>query len=345
MTSTTPAQEDLIVSLQERATVAAQAWQAGVEIIDVRPLTGGASSLTYLATAVGGANPADQVVLKVAPPGLAPVRNRDVLRQARVQRALYGQPGVLVPPVFFADAGGPLAVPPFMGMGFVAGECLEPVLADERDPGKRDRYHARGLDAAAVLAAIHRVDPAQVGLSDEPVVTLAEEIERWTTAFGTVAEDLQGDYLRVAAALHASVPEALPPTINHGDYRLGNTLCSGERLAAVIDWEIWSLGDPRVDISWLRFFNDEARHPAAPSLEPTGVPTAEELTAAYLAAGGPALPDLDWFDALTKYKEAAATALLIKRARKAPGAFAQTMVRMAPALPELLRQAEHRLGG
>jgi aminoglycoside phosphotransferase (APT) family kinase protein len=344
MASTAPRQDELIASLQERATDAAQSWHAGAKIVDVRPLTGGASSLTYIAAVDGAAGAAAQVVLKVAPPGLAPVRNRDVLRQAKVQRALHGQPGVVVPPVYFTDAGGPLDVPPFMGMGFVAGECLEPVLDDERDPGKRDRYHARGLQAAVVLAAIHRVDPRKVGLADEPEVTLAQEIDRWTTAFGTVAEDLQGDYQRVAAALHASTPEPLPAAINHGDYRLGNTLCLDDTLTAVIDWEIWSLGDPRVDITWLRFFNDEARHPAAPSFEPTGMPSADELRDAYAAAGGASLRDLDWFDALTKYKEAAATALLIKRARKAGGALAPTMARMVPALPELLRDAERLLG-
>ena len=111
-----------------------------------------------------------KLVLKVAPPGLPPVRNRDVLRQSRLLQVLYGQPGVVVPPVYFDDDGDP----PFMAMGFVAGECVEPILESSRDPGSFPQTRARAFDAIAVLAALHRVDPSLVG--DEPVVTLADEI-------------------------------------------------------------------------------------------------------------------------------------------------------------------------
>lgn len=337
-------QEGLAASLAERATRAARGWRPGAEITDVRPLTGGASSLTFLATVVGVPGPENQLVLKVAPPGLEPVRNRDVLRQARVMQALHGAPGVVVPPVYFTDQGQPPETPPFVAMGLVPGECVEPVLADERDPARRAEYHARGMDAAAVLAAIHQVDPAKAGLGGERVVSLGEEIDRWTRAFGTVSADLQGDYRRCAQALHETVPQPLPPAVNHGDYRVGNTLCEHGHVTAVIDWEIWSLGDPRVDISWLTFFTDEARHPAAPSTAPTGMPTAAELLAGYATAGGPPLPDLAWFDALTRYKEAAATALLIKRGRKADS-LPPTIARMVPTLPDLIRQAQRLLSG
>jgi aminoglycoside phosphotransferase (APT) family kinase protein len=133
--------------------------------------------------------------------------------------------------------------------------------------------------------------------------------------------------------------------INHGDYRLGNTLCRAGRVEAVIDWEIWSVGDPRVDVTWFRFFTDEARHPAAPSDEPSGMPTGRELLDAYVAAaGGKAPPDLEWFDALTYYKEAGATALLIKRGRKS-GGMPDSIARMVPALPGLLRRAERIVNG
>lgn len=332
----------MAAALGDRATRAAQGWQPGVRVTGVSPLTGGASSLTFVATVTGGPGADQRVVLKVAPPGLEPVRNRDVLRQARVLRGLYGAPGVAVPAVYFADEGEPVQVPPFIAMALVPGECVEPVLADERAPARQAEYHARGLDAARVLAAIHRVRPEQAGLNDEPVVSLSMEIDRWTRAFGTVPDDLHGDYQRCERALRDAMPPALPAAINHGDYRLGNTLCDGGRLTAVIDWEIWSLGDPRVDVSWMLYFTDEARHPAAPSAEPTGVPSGPELLAAYADAGGASLADLDWFHALTRYKEAAATALLIKRGRKT-GNLPPTMQRMATRLPELLDEAGYFL--
>ncbi len=66
----------------------------------------------------------DKIVVKVSPPGLDPVRNRDMLRQARVHKALEGSP-VPVPTVLATDAGDPPDVPPFFVMEFVPGECVE----------------------------------------------------------------------------------------------------------------------------------------------------------------------------------------------------------------------------
>src|SRR5262249_59790448 len=74
--------------LAARATDAAHEWAPGCTITDVEPLTGGWSSLTFTARVDGGPVPAECIVLKVAPPGVEPVRNRDVARQARPLRAL-----------------------------------------------------------------------------------------------------------------------------------------------------------------------------------------------------------------------------------------------------------------
>jgi len=340
---------DMTQALRERAGKAAQQqWAPGAQVTSVVPLTGGASSLTFIAEMTGVPEEHSRVVLKLAPPGLPPVRNRDVLRQGRLMAGLYGRPGVPVPPLLFQDAGAApygaadngaeAGEPPFIAMGLVPGECVEPVLDQSRDPARFAEIHARGLDAARALAALHAVDPGQAGLGDEPVVTLADEIDRWTRAFTTVPPDLQGEYEHGAQLLHATIPAALPPVVNHGDYRLGNTLCADGAVTAIIDWEIWSVGDPRIDLSWLTFFTDEAKHPAMPLPGPTGVPTAAELLAAY----GQDVPDLRWFDALTRYKEAGATALLIKRGRKS-GEMPGLVETMTPALPVLLREAEELL--
>jgi aminoglycoside phosphotransferase (APT) family kinase protein len=278
----------------------------------------------------------------VAPPGLEPVRNRDVLRQARLMRAMAGAPGVRVPEVLFEDPGGPPLTPPFVAMSLVPGSCVEPVLVP-RGTVPPTEVRARALEATRMLAALHRLDPAAIALADEPAVPLTAEIDRWSRAFTTVTDDLRVGYEAVADALHASVPAPLPAVVNHGDYRLGNTLCTGGRVNAIIDWEIWSLGDPRVDVSWLTFFTDDAHHPAAPSDEPTGMPTRAEIVSTYEAARGAPLPDLAWFDALTKYKESAATALLIKRARRR-GTWGEMHRRMLPALAALRREAMELLG-
>lgn len=328
-----------LVELAARATAAAQQWRSGVQLQNLRPLTGGRSSLTFVADAQPVAGGTTPVVLKVAPPGLEPVRNRDVLRQARLLRALAGRPGVEVPAVYFESAGDPPETPPLMGMSLVAGYCFEPVLGAPQDSPPHAEVRARALALARMGAALHSLAPTDIGLGDEPVTGLGEEIDRWTRAFATTPGELSTGYQQCAAALHASLPEPAAPVVNHGDFRLGNALCEGPRVAALIDWEIWTIGDPRVDLSWLMFFCDDARHPGAPSdAPPTGLPTGAELATEYQRAHGRPLADLNWFAALTRYKEAAATALLIKRARRT-GVWADSLRRMEPRQPALIRAA------
>ena len=330
----------LIEELRLRTAAAAQSWHPGAGVVSIEPLTGGASSLTFTVTFDGVPEADRVVVLKVAPPGLEPLRNRDVLRQGTVMRALKGRPGVPVPEVLFEDAGAPPAVPPFLAMDLVPGECFEPALSDDRFPDRFDEFRARAFDAARVLAAMHRLDPNEIGLADEPVMPISAEIDRWTRAFTTVPADLQHNYVEVGEALAASIPPAVRPVVNHGDYRLGNTLCEGGRLTAIIDWEIWSVGDPRIDLTWLTFFCDDAKHPSQMNPAPSGMPEGAELLAAYVEAGGEDYPDMDWFNALTYYKEAGASALLLKRALKQPeGIFASMIASMIPGLPLLLDKA------
>ncbi|MFF0818683.1 phosphotransferase family protein, partial [Rhodococcus sp. NPDC003318] len=236
-----PTHPELLTEIGIRAAEAGRLWRSGIRVDNVRPLTGGTSSLTFIADISGG-DTAESVVLKVAPPGLAPVNNRDVIRQGRVMQALQGVPGVAAPAVYFQDAGDP----PFVAMQMVRGECVEPLLVADRprDEATLAQTRARFLDATRMLAHLHSVDPADIGLGGEPVVSLGDEIDRWTRSFETLPDDLRGDYETCGKALHATMPVAARPVVNHGDYRLGNTLCDGDRVTAIIDWEIWSVGDP-----------------------------------------------------------------------------------------------------
>ncbi|MCD4533042.1 phosphotransferase family protein [Nocardioides sp. cx-169] len=319
-------------------------WAPCGRVREVRPLTGGTSSLTFLVELDGVPAADSTVVLKVAPPGLAPVRNRDVLRQARLQKALNDAGRPIAPDVLFSDPGAPPAVPPFMAMNLVAGECLEPLLLPAAKRPATARVRSRYLAAARRLAELHRIPLADLGLQDEPVAALAEEIDRWTKAFRTLPEGLRGNFETAAEALHDTMPQALAPVVNHGDYRLGNVLCEGDDLTAIIDWEIWSVGDPRVDIAWLTYFTDDAGHPAAEPGPSAGTPTAQEVVEEYQEALGEALPDLDWFRALTRYKEASLTGLLVKRAHKDGRVLSGAMARMEPALPRLVDEALELVG-
>ena len=133
------ADETLLAQLRDRVGQRVTDWRSGARVLGISPLTGGTSSLTFLVELAGVAAGETPVVLKVAPPGLAPLRNRDVLRQARLQKAIQGGRRPLAPDVLFSDPGDPPDVPPFMAMNLVAGECVEPVLSEEAVRPARSR--------------------------------------------------------------------------------------------------------------------------------------------------------------------------------------------------------------
>src|ERR1700742_1355285 len=102
---------------------------AGAGVTDVTPLAGGASSLTFIGICDGA-----RVVIKVAPPGVEPVAHRDVLRQARVIKALAGTQ-VPMPELLWEDAGDPPDTPPLFVMSHIPGEAKEPLFdGGERNP-------------------------------------------------------------------------------------------------------------------------------------------------------------------------------------------------------------------
>lgn len=332
-----------VAELRDRATAAAQCWAPGCAVVRLDPLEGGTVSIVYAGDVAGGPPEHPRLVLKVAPPGLPPVRNRDVLRQARCMAALAGQPGVGVPPVLFTDEGEPDDVPPFFASGFVVGECAEPLLDAVRNRRPDEIVRGRSFAAARMLAALHHVAPPAIGLGDEPETTLVGEVDRWTRTFDTVPDEVRAGYLACADALRATAPPPVPSVVVHGDYRLGNMLSEGQEVRAIIDWEIWSRSDPRIDLSWYLFFTEEAEHPVVTPGVDSGVPSDRELLAAYEDAVGAPTADLDWFHGLTRYKEAAAMALIAKHASRRGDA--DILARMAAMLPALIADAHRRVAG
>jgi aminoglycoside phosphotransferase (APT) family kinase protein len=316
-------------SIAERAAAA-----AGAPVTDLRPLLGGLSSITLAARL--GEEAGKPIVLKVAPPGLKPVGNRDVLRQARVLRALARVEGLAVPEVLFTDDGAP----PLFGMGFVEGESFEPVNSTGPLPPPDD-LGGRAMAAAVMLARLHAVSPLQIGLGGDPVGGLVAEVERWAQALDTVDEDLRPGHTACAARLKATVPEPWPPAVLHGDWRLGNMLCQGRRIEAVIDWEIWSIGDPRIDLAWF-VANSVWQGNVFATRPAPGLPGPAALRAAYDSAAGRPVAARAWFDALVGLKQAATMGLILKRNRRRP-APDPTIEAHAPILPRLLEQAIARL--
>jgi aminoglycoside phosphotransferase (APT) family kinase protein len=308
---------------------------APLEVGDLAPLPGGASSLTYR----GRRDTGERVVVKVAPAGVPPVRNRDVLRQARLLRAL-APTAVPVPAVLWEDAGAPPAIPPLFVMTHVDGVSLEPLF----DPGGMGGDEAVVADrlrhAAEVMASLHALDVSAFAL-DEPTVGPLEELERWCRLLETVDPALAPGWESAGSDLRDAAPLGVIGTLVHGDFRLGNLLAIGATIAAVIDWEIWSIGDPRIDVGWFLVNADPATY-GRPTRYAGHLPDRDELVDVYSGVLGHTLPELGWFEALACFKAVATWSAIIKHDRRRPQVTPEIQ-NVAPALPSLLARTRELL--
>lgn len=284
----------------------------------LEPLPGGHSGLTYTA---GG------YVVKAVPPEQKPVGRNDMLRQARVLRALAGTP-VPVPRVVAVDEEEPA----WFAMELVAGEAVEPVL--DKHTLAPELCRARMLAAAEVLRLLHAVDTSSLG----PATSVADELVRWSRTMRAVPTELRPHGEELLAALAADLPADLPPVLVHGDFRLGNLLCFGEEPRAVVDWEIWSVGDRRNDLGWFLLFADHENFPALGSPVP-GLPSAAELLDAYQTP----LPDFRWFEALARMKMAAIMGHNLRRHREGKH-HDPDQERLPPTIAAMIRTALELLG-
>ncbi|GEB12576.1 phosphotransferase [Pimelobacter simplex] len=289
------------VDLQERVVAGLRANGVDGEPTTLEPMLGGHSGLTYK-IALGE----QWFVVKAVPPGQRAIGRHDMLRQARIMAALAGT-DVPVPRIRATDA----VEPGWFAMELVAGESLEPVLDD---PALEPVLAAaRMLRAAEILPRLHGVPLDRLPVDGDPL-SPADELARWSCTMGAVPPELVPGAARLEALLRGAVPEAVAPVLVHGDYRLGNILSVGTEPAALIDWEIWSPGDPRVELGWFLVFADGANFPGV-GREVPGLPDADELVARY-AGDGPVPRDLTWFDALGRFKMAAIMGHNLRRHRE-----------------------------
>ncbi|RHW24891.1 phosphotransferase family protein [Nocardioides immobilis] len=294
----------------------------------LEPLLGGHSGLTYK-IALG-----DQwFVVKAVPPGQRSIGRHDMLRQARIMSALAGS-GVPVPAIRATDD----VEPAWFAMELVAGESLEPVLDDPQvEPALAA---ARMRRAAEILPRLHAVPLSALPIDGEPL-TPADELARWRRTMGAVPVELVPGSERLEKLLASSVPAAVDPVLVHGDYRLGNLISVGSEPAALIDWEIWSPGDPRVELGWFLVFADGANFPGV-GREVPGLPDAVELVERY-ADGGPVLRDLTWFDALGRFKMAAIMGHNLRRHREGRH-HDPDQERLPATIERLIQTGTERLG-
>jgi aminoglycoside phosphotransferase (APT) family kinase protein len=278
------------------------------DITDVTSLAGGTQNILLRFTRAGRT-----YVLRRPPPHLRANSNETMRREARVLAALAGtnvpHPGLIAacPEEDVIGASFYLMEPVD---GFAAPNGLPPL---HLTPAVQ---HRMGLSMVEAIAALGAVDYLAVGLEGfgKTENYLGRQVARWQAQLEsykefpgwTGAQEIPG-VARVADWLSANLPSDFRPGIIHGDFHLGNVMFrhdSGD-LAAVVDWELCTIGDPRLDLGWMLATWPEGDTPRPTDVAVTpwiGFPKADELVAHYAARSDRDLGSIGWFVVLACYK-------------------------------------------
>jgi len=212
----------------------------------VQQFHGGQSNPTYLLE-VGGR----RFVLRKKPPGALLPSAHQIEREYRVQCALQGTVVPVPRQILLCEDPGVIGTA-FYVMAFVEGRIFERV-DDIGSPQNTQQMYATLVQT---LAALHAVDWRAAGLSDfgRGEGYLARQLDRWTRQYQASVIGTPDPMLGpLAAWLHERLPRESATAITHGDFRLGNLVFEpdGPGIAAVLDWELSTLGDPLADLAYL----------------------------------------------------------------------------------------------
>lgn len=206
-----------------------------VTVEGLRTLTGGASRTTWAFDAVGTSG-RQALILRTGPPDEI---HASMELEARSQRAAQ-QAGAPVPTVLISDNSVAALGNPFLICNEIAGETVVRRIERNLDAaGRADLL----IQCAQALAAIHRAAPDGIGLSGEDQLSACRN---QLDAIGDTTATFEWAFRWLAAHRPAPVPDRLV----HGDFRMGNLIVAGSRLAAVLDWELVHRGDPCEDLAW-----------------------------------------------------------------------------------------------
>ncbi len=252
-----------------------------------------------------------RVVLRRPPRPPLPPSAHDVLREARLLKALQGTP-VRVPPVLATCDDLSILGVPFYVMEEMHGTVVTTDLPAALDnPSERRAICAELVDR---LVEVHEVDWRACGLEGygKPTGYLERQLRR----FGGLWEHNKTRELpvveEVGAWLADNMPESPVSTIVHGDYRLGNVMLGNEppaKVVSIFDWELSTIGDPLADLGYFTATWAQADDPedlgfgslnAATRRE--GFMPREELIERYEERSGRSSPALNWYQALALWK-------------------------------------------
>jgi aminoglycoside phosphotransferase (APT) family kinase protein len=294
---------------------AAVAGWLGVRGVDLRGpveaslLTGGRSNLTFkLVDADGRA-----LVVRRPPLGNLLRTAHDMSREWRYLAALVATPVPVPAPVALCDDVGVIGAP-FLVMEFVDGVVIHGVAdAMAMTAAERAAAAASLVDA---LASLHAVEPARVGLAGAGACDyVRRQIDRWSRQYEASADaahrPVSGAVVDGARRLAAAVPPTSRIGVVHGDFRLGNCILGSDgEVAAVVDWELATVGSVLADLGWLlaTWFEPGERQTSTGSTSLSGFPTGRALVRRYGERTSIDLADIDYFVALGRWKAAAVLA-------------------------------------
>ena len=199
------------------------------------------------------------------------------------------------------------------------------------DPGERRAIYEAEI---STLARLHQFDPATIGLADfgRPGNYFSRQIDRWTKQY-KASETRRIDVVeKLIDWLPRTVPAQERISVVHGDYRIDNMIFDARepRVAAVLDWELSTLGDPLADFTY--FLSHWVMPPEGRSglagldLADMGIPGMEEAVALYCRlTDRPGLPDLNWYFAYNMFRLACITQGIAGRVRDGTAASARAM--------------------
>ena len=312
-------------------------------------ISGGHSNLTYAVRD----SAARRWALRRPPLGKRLGSAHDMGREHKVVVAL-GPTEVPVAPVVGLCDDESVNGAPFYVMEFVEGPILRGVAETEAFPGAAER-EAIGWRVADTLVAIHAVDPDAVGLGGlgRKEDYVARQLRRWHGQWEKSKTRELAAIDEVHARLAARIPAQGAATIVHGDYRLDNMILTPKgEVAAVVDWELCTLGDPLADVGLLMVYWPERGEDTIALGQPAnlapGFPSREELRVRYAERSGRDLSDLDFFISLGYWK----LAIILEGvyARYAAGQYGKVgegieqFARMVERLAEAAGEAERRGG-
>lgn len=265
-------------------------------------IAGGRSNLTFRVTGADGA----RFVLRRPPLGHVLATAHDMAREHRIIAAV-GTTGVPVPPALGLCTDLEVNGAPFYVMGFVDGEVLDSVEKAALLPYELRRPASEHL--IDVLADLHAVDIDEVGLGDfaKREGYIERQVKRWSAQWeGSKTRELPA-IDEVAVRLRERMPVQRGTSIAHGDFRFGNALVDVQqgRVAAVLDWELCTLGDPLADVGYLGVYWYDGEAANVRANDPTsagGFPSYADLLERYATRTGRDLSGIDYYVAFSCWR-------------------------------------------